>query len=97
MNRRLNLQPVPNDASVMEQCVYFLRPVSRDDLRPEPVKGLPVVLALSQDRQPAQSRLGALQDEHLEKAKIVMEGYAPLMVMVVDIDRIVCAPLASVL
>ena len=51
----------------------------------ETVERAPVVLALVQDRQPAEAGLGALQDEELEERAVVVLGHSPLGVVVGEV------------
>ena len=43
-------------------------------------------------RGPGQARLGALEDQELEQDALVVLGYAPFLVVVGDVDRIIATP-----
>src|SRR5207237_10376317 len=58
-------------------------------------KGGAEVLALAQDRQPAEPRHEALQAELLEQPAVVLDRTAPLLVVVGEIDRVRGAPPAA--
>ena len=50
--------------------------------RPDRIERFPVRRPLPENRDPAQPRLRALEGEHLEQPPIVVEGHAPLLVVV---------------
>ena len=54
-----------------------------------------VGVALLQDGGPAKSCLGAFEDEEFEKGVVVVDGDAPLVVVVVDHERVGAGPGAS--
>ena len=56
-----------------------------------------IILSFFQDGQPAQTRLCSFQDKHLKELSIVMDGGAPIFIMVGLIQRVITAPLASFL
>ena len=56
-----------------------------------------VVLPFSEDRQPAQTCLCALKNQHLEQAVILVDRNAPFVIVVSHIKRIATAPFASAL
>ncbi len=49
----------------------------------------------AEDGQPAQSRLCTLQDKELEMSPVIVDGHAPLMVVVRDEARISSSPAAA--
>ena len=53
---------------------------------PEYFRGGPVRFAFPEDRLPAKSRLGALQDEKLEPQPVVMDQNAPFLVVIGDAE-----------
>ena len=53
----------------------------------EPVEGGPVVLALVEDRLPAQAGLSSFEDQELEQQPIVVDRHAPLVVVIVAVER----------
>src|SRR5690606_41873933 len=54
-----------------------------------------VVLALAQDGNPAQPGLGTFQRQELEQGTVVMERHAPLVVVVVLVERVFATPGAA--
>src|SRR5204863_1177639 len=54
-----------------------------------------IPIALAEDRQPAQTGLGALQGQHLEEVAVVVDGDAPLLVVIRQVQRIVGGPAAA--
>jgi hypothetical protein len=54
--------------------------------RIEAGEGAPVVLALVQDRRPAQSGLRPFQRDELEQHAIVVHRHAPFLVVVRDVE-----------
>lgn len=63
----------------------------------EMLECFPVTLPLFEDGLPAQPGLSAFEDEKFKQKAVVMNGYAPFIVMVRSIERIVSAPSASLL
>ena len=53
------------------------------------------MLPFPEDRQPAQSGLGSLQDQHFEQSPVVVHRYAPLVVVVGDIQGVPAAPFTA--
>ena len=95
-DRRLDLQPVAHDAGVGHQALDVGRGVTGDLVSVEIVEGAAVVLALLQDRDPAQPRLRTLEHQHLEEVTVVVVGHAPFEVVVGGVERIGAAPGAAV-
>src|SRR5438132_9019333 len=87
-DRRFNLGPVANDPRIRKQRRDLPLVVAGDLPRVEPVEGAPVGVPLAEDRAPAQPRLGTLENEKLEKDVIVVQGNAPLLVVVGDVERV---------
>lgn len=87
-----DLQAIPDDARVVHQARDVGLSESRHLARLEVLERLPEVLALAQDRNPAQPRLKALQDQHLEHLPIIMDRHAPLLVVIRTVERILPTP-----
>src|SRR5690606_28029589 len=51
-----------------------------------------IVLAFAQHRDPGQAGLRTFENQHLEQHALVVTRSPPLLVMVVDVERIVAAP-----
>ena len=81
--------------SSLHQPLDFSRVELRDLCRIETGKRLPVGLALSQDRDPAQAGLRAFENQHLEEMTVVVRGDAPFFIVVRDIQRIAAGPCAT--
>src|SRR2546430_697410 len=79
---RFNFQAIPNDALVFQQARDICRIESCDLPYIEVLERLPEIVALSQDGNPAQPRLEALQHQHLEDLPIVMDWHPPFLVMI---------------
>src|SRR5690606_32062217 len=91
----VDLQPVADDALVGEQLTLSARVVPRDLLRVEVIERLPVRRPFAQNRDPAETRLRTLENQHLEQAPVVVQRHAPLGVVVLEIQRIVAWPGAA--
>jgi len=48
-----------------------------------------VALALVEDRRPREPRLGALEREHLEQPRVVVDRHAPFLVVVREVEGLV--------
>ena len=94
-NRRLHLAPVAHDARVRERLADLRLTPTREGFGIEPREAPAEVVALAQDRQPAQPRLEAVEDEFLEQGAPVGLGPAPLVIVIGDIERIGAAPRTS--
>src|SRR5207244_6813469 len=77
-----DLQPVADDARISQQASHISLSESCYLLRVEVFKRLLEVISLAQDRDPAQPRLKALENEHLEDLPILMDRHAPFLVMI---------------
>jgi hypothetical protein len=62
--------------------LHILFSIPGDLLRVEAVKGFPVTFPPAQDRDPGETRLGALQGEEFKKFPVVFQGFAPFLVVV---------------
>lgn len=87
-----DLQPIPDDAGVLEQQRCFLRIETSDFQRIESGKRPSVAVAASQNRIPRQAGLRPLENEHLKVAQIVMDRTPPLFVVVPDHIGLVASP-----
>ena len=85
-NHRNNLQAVAHDAGIGQQLIDFLLVVFCDDLRPKAIKGVAVVLALPEDRLPAQPRLRAFETEEFKELPVIMQRHAPLFIVIAHHD-----------
>jgi hypothetical protein len=87
-DRRLDLQPVADDARVGEQPLDVAWAESGDCLDGETGERAPVTGPLVQDRRPRQPGLGALEDEQLEEMPLVVRRDAPFLVVVGEVERV---------
>src|SRR5262249_18644353 len=86
--RRIDLEPVADDPRVDQQPALVGRAEARDATRVEPCERAAVGRALVKYRGPGQPRLGAFEDQHLEQVAIVARGVPPLLVVVLDHERV---------
>src|SRR5690606_6680418 len=95
VDHRLDLAPMPHDARVAEEPLHVPLRVAGDALEIEVVKGAAEVLALGEDRPPAQPGLEPFEAELLEEPSIVHHGKSPFGVVVVEELGGGCAPAAA--
>ena len=88
LHRRLDLEPIPHDAGVGQQPFDLAGSVAGNASGLEVVKRGPVVGPLLENRIPTQTGLSTLQDEKLEQGPVVVNGDAPLPVVVLHGQRI---------
>src|SRR2546426_11297846 len=81
---RRDLHAIAHNPRIAEQARDIVLAVTGDFLEVEGVERPAVVLALVEDGVPAEARLGALEDEHLEEMAVVVRGHAPLFVVVAE-------------
>src|SRR5437899_4987808 len=87
-----DFQAIEDDALIVHQA-RDIRVIKSGDLtRIKVLERLSKVIALSQDGNPAQPCLEALQDQHLEYLSIVMDRDTPLLIVIFTIKRIISAP-----
>ena len=83
--RRLDLEPVADDAGVGHQALAVGVAERRDRGDVEVRERRPERRPLAQDRQPREARLERLQREPLEQAGVRQDRPAPLLVVVADV------------
>src|SRR3989344_2658154 len=88
-------QAIAHNAGVPEQAPDVARAEARHARGVEVRERLAVVLALAQNRDPTQARLGAFEHQKLEVLAVVVHRYAPLGVVVADIQWVGTAPTAT--
>ena len=86
---------MPDDTRVCEESFDAARREAGDFLGVEPLEGTSEVLALLQDREPAEARLKTLEADLLEQARVVGDREAPLRIVIADLQRIGPAPSAA--
>jgi hypothetical protein len=94
VDRALDLAAMTDDARVLEQTVDVAAGEARDAGHVEAGERAAEVLALAEDRQPAQAALESLQTDLLEERGIVADRDAPFRVVVFDVTSIAAAPAA---
>ncbi len=87
-NGGVDLEPVANDASVIEQAVHILLTILRYSGNIEIIICLAEVIRLFQDGDPGKPGLVDLEDEAFEKQVIVRQWETVLGVMICSIENI---------
>ena len=91
----VDLAPVPDDPSVRHKvfdlCVIVQRYLLGIEVVKSGTKGFPFF----QHGDPCQSGLHPLQDQHLKQLIIIVEGLAPLVVVVINIYLVGAGPFTS--
>ena len=85
----LDLAAVPDDPCVAEQPLDVALAEACDRVDVPAGERRSVTLALAQDRRPREAGLRALEVEELEERPLVVNGHAPFLVVVGDVERIV--------
>ena len=88
VDRRLDLEPVPDDAGIGHQPRLVAPGEAGDDLGIEPAVRLPEAVALLEDGEPRQPRLVDLQDEALEELGLLPAREAVLAVVVGAVEGV---------
>ena len=91
----LHLGPIADDARVREEPGDVVVAVAGDDVGLEAVERLAEARALAEDDQPREPGLERLQGHELEHRPLVAQRPAPLVVVVVDVERVAGAPAAA--
>ena len=87
----IDLQPIAYDSFIRQQPRDIALAELRNALRLEALERFPIILALAQNRVPAQPGLRSLERDKLEPPPIVMHRHAPLFIVVSNC-RIVTRP-----
>ena len=77
-----------DDARIGQEAPHRAAVEARHARGIEAAEGLPEVLALAQDGQPAQPGLESLEADLFEETTVVVDGKAPLLVVIADIERV---------
>ena len=80
---------------IIEEFFYFLLAVFRDFMIIEVIKSLSKAFSFHEDCVPAKPRLEALKGEKLEEGFIIINGFAPFVVVIVSVEMVFLAPLAA--
>src|SRR5579863_4804906 len=80
--RRRNFEFVADDAGIAQQTLDLAAVVARDARGIESVEGFAVVLALVQNRVPAQASLRAFKDEEFKERAVVVRRHAPFFIVI---------------
>ena len=89
-----DFQSIAHDAGVFQQALDAPLVVARDQRRIEVVECLAIAFALAQDGIPAKAGLRAFQHNEFEEPMIIVQRYAPFLVMVAA-REVVARPCAS--
>src|SRR5262249_22352272 len=95
LDRSADLPLVADDARIGQEPAHGPLPEGGDPARHEPRERTPVAGALPEDGQPREAGLGAFEDEHLEEPALVVDGDAPLPVVVGQVKGIGADPAAA--
>jgi hypothetical protein len=90
-----NLEAIAYDPRVKEDLLQLLVAVTGDLVDIEIVEQVTIALSLAQYGNPGKARLSSLQDEELEKGLVVPDRYTPLLIVVLNVQRIVPTPAAA--
>ena len=88
----IHFQPIADDSGIQQQFFQLFIAVTSYLSGVEIVKQLSVVFPLAQDGDPRQSRLGTFQNQELEQGLVVPHRYAPLIIMIGNVERVIPAP-----
>src|SRR5437660_3201197 len=94
-NGRFDLAAVTNNPGVTEEAIDVALAETSNALRVEIGERSAKRVALSQDRQPRESRLEAFETEPLEQAAFVRHRSSPLVIVIVVVCRILRHPAAN--
>lgn len=84
LNRGSDLQAVAHDSGVAEQPPHFARAVTSDLLGAKAIERLAIIFALLENGIPAQSGLGAFENEELEEDAVIVHRHAPFLIVIGD-------------
>ncbi len=91
------LRPVADNTFIVHQSSEIILGIFGNLFRIKRMKGLLEVFPLVDNRIPTQSGLERIQDQELEKFLIIVQGNAPLGVVIVNHQRIIIHPGAAFL
>ena len=94
-NRSVDFPPIANNARIVHQTFHFGIIELCNLLCVEFCKRLSVVFPFTEDRDPTQPRLSTFEDEELEHFSVVFDKSAPFFIVILDVQRIVAAPITS--
>ncbi len=83
-DRRGNFEFVADNSSVGKELFHLALVITRDALRIKPIERAAIVVPLVEDGVPAQSGLGAFQNQKLEEGAVVVHGHTPFLIVVAD-------------
>ncbi len=79
-----DLQPVANDSRIRQELFGSCGVVLRDAFGIEAVEGETVIVALVQNRGPAQACLRAFENQEFEERAVVVHRHAPLFIVIAN-------------
>jgi hypothetical protein len=91
-DRGLDLTAVSDDSGIASEALDVCLAQGRDRVRREALERRAEGLAFGQHGAPGQARLESLEGQALEDARLVVDGHAPLRVVVGAQERVVGGP-----
>jgi hypothetical protein len=82
LDHGIDFEAVANDARIFEEGFPFSGVVFEDFVGVELIEGFAVVVAFFEDGEPAKAGLGPFEVEHFEEEAVVVDGNAPLGVVI---------------
>jgi hypothetical protein len=89
---RRNLRSIPNHIRVTNKALHVFVGVLGYFSWVEIIEGFPQGFSPPEYKLPSQTRLKTFQNEKLKQRSVIMDGNAPLLIMVLDIKGIVRIP-----
>src|SRR3972149_10849110 len=87
-DRAFDLQAVADDSRIFKEAVDLGLAVPAHFVVIEIVEGFPEILPLPQNRHPAQTGLATLENKELKELAVIMQGRAPLLVVIAYDERV---------
>ena len=84
MDSRLDFQAVADQAGIDKKLIDFRLLVSRNFDRIEVIECRSIIRSFFENRLPTQPRLCAFEGKKFKQIAIVMDGHAPLIIVVGD-------------
>src|SRR5829696_1542890 len=92
---RFDLAAMTDDAGILQQTAHVARAELRDQGGIEILEGLPEVLALAEDGDPAEPGLKSFEANLLEQPAIVGDRPPPLVIVIPDVQLVFARPPAA--
>src|SRR5688500_5054290 len=85
VDRRFDLAAVADDAGVSQQALHVAAREARDRLRIKIFEGAAEVVALAEDREPAETGLKSFQANFCEQPAIVRHRTTPFLIVIAEV------------